>query len=90
MLAFEQQDIGFTQEKGKLLEIERLKSCIENDSVPEIYLETCFFFLVGVFWVKFTPLFPRVQQTLQALVRDHPENFLPRLFSLLESMNYLT
>ena len=60
MVVFEESEIGFVHEKSKILQIERIKSHIENGNVPELYLDLCFNFLVGSFWIKFTPLFPQV------------------------------
>ena len=58
--------------------------------MPDEYLLPVFNYLVGTFWVRFTPLFDRVQQTLRVLVREHADKFASRLFSLIKNVNYLT
>jgi hypothetical protein len=66
MLSFEQLELSFVNEKAKVLEVDRIKSLIEADieSIPDHYLEACFDFLFGCLWIRFTPLFEKVQQTL--------------------------
>ena len=90
MLVFEETDISFVAEKAKILQIDRIQSQLDNGSVPAEYLQTCFDFLVGVYWIKFTPLFEKTQQTIQILVREHPQVFAPQLFTLIENVSYLT
>jgi len=90
MLVFEECEVTFQAEKAKILQIERIKSSLENESVPEEYLQVCFDFLIGCFWIRFTPLFDKTQHTIQLLIREHSAKFAPQLFKLLENLNYLT
>ncbi|TNV87999.1 hypothetical protein FGO68_gene14880 [Halteria grandinella] len=90
ILACEEQELTFKTEKAKLLQIDRVKAQLENDSVPEEYLLPVFNYLIGTFWVRFTPLFDRLQQTIRVLMRENSATFAPKLFSLLKNVNYLT
>ena len=78
LLSFEELDITFMNEKAKLLEIERLKSAIEAapETIPDIQFQACFNFLIGSYWIKFTPLFDKIRDTVQLLVREKPDLFV--------------
>ena len=92
MLKFEQLDISFVNEKAKVLQIERIKSTLEAsiDSIPKMLLETCFNFLFGCLWIRFTPLFEKVQQTLQVLISSQPDIFMQRSLTILKNLSLLT
>jgi hypothetical protein len=60
LLQCEEHEVTFTSEKNKLLQLDRVKAQLENDSIPEEYLQVVFDYLIGTFWVRFTPLFDRV------------------------------
>ena len=47
-------------------------------------------FLLGCFWIKFTPIFPYVQGTLQILLREHKNLFVEKSIELLQNLSYLT
>lgn len=87
---FEELDIAFETEKGKILQLERIKSHIDNRSIPESYLNVIYNFLLGCFWIKFTPIFQYASNTLQLLIREYPELFGQSCLSLIENLNYLT
>jgi len=60
MLQFEQVNISFETEKTKILLIKKIETILESGLVPDIYVEAGFNFLIGAFWIKFTPLFDSI------------------------------
>jgi hypothetical protein len=90
MLVFEELEITFLNEKGLMLQIERLKSQIDCEAVPELYLPVIYNFLVGAFWIKFTTLFTYVQDTLQLLLSNHPALLFEKHLELFENVGYMT
>jgi len=45
---------------------------------------------VGSFWIKFTPLFPALQEALQLLMRNHPDLILENHLTIFENTGYMT
>jgi hypothetical protein len=52
--------VSFQNEKAKVLQIEKIKSQLESGSVPDQYLDVIYQFLIGCYWIKFTPIYPYV------------------------------
>lgn len=73
-----------------ILQIERIKSQLDSEAVPEKYLPVIYDFLVGSFWIKFTPLFPVIQEALQLLMRNHPDLIIEKHLVLFENTGYMT
>jgi hypothetical protein len=90
MLAFELLEVSFLNEKGMILQIERVKSQLDSEAVPDLYLPLVYDFLIGAFWIKFTTLFPYLQGTIQLLMSNHPELVFDKHLTLLENVSYMT
>ena len=54
--------------------------------MPELYVEAFFNFLVGCFWVKFTPLFESLAEALASLVVLDIKGYGRRLIRLMENL----
>lgn len=60
MLQFELTKISFETEKTKILLIKKIEAILETQLVPDEYVKVAFKFLIGSFWIKFTPLFESI------------------------------
>lgn len=90
MAKFEELEITLDNEKGKLIQIQRIKAHLENGLVPDEYLELTFNFLIGSFWIRFTPLFPTISGAIHDLIRIKPEIYGGKLLSLVHNMSMIT
>ena len=68
MLEFEELKPSFETEKAKILLIKKIQSIIESEQIPDLYLEAVYNFLIGSFWIKFTPIFPSLHEALAAII----------------------
>lgn len=60
MYEFEKCSIGFENERIMQNYLGKLEVMCRNGRVPEVYVKCIYKFLVGCFWIKFTPLFDSV------------------------------
>jgi hypothetical protein len=60
MSAFEKCKIGFENEKIMENCLFKLEVMLKSQRVPPVYVEVIYQFLIGCFWIKFTPLFDTV------------------------------
>lgn len=60
MLQFEETKISFETEKTKILLIKKIEALLNTGLIPLEYVQVAFKFLIGCFWIKFTPIFEAV------------------------------
>ncbi|CDW84473.1 small subunit processome component 20 homolog [Stylonychia lemnae] len=90
MLTFEQTKIAFETEKTKILLIKKIQTVLETELVPVEYVEAAYNFLIGGFWIKFTPLFESIQETIGSIINHNPEIYGKRLLELMKNYGLLT
>ena len=69
MYEFEKCQIGFENERTMENYLVKLEVTLKGGRVPPIYVRCIYKFLVGCFWIKFTPLFDGVVQCIGALFK---------------------
>jgi hypothetical protein len=94
MKEFEETEIGFLFEKSKIITLQRIENIISSDVMPVIYLETAYSFLLGCYWIKFTPLFEHVHEAMVALFKCAPPSLKHQLvlkhFETFQTVSWLS
>ena len=66
-------------ERQKVLRLEQISTNLSSGRVPEFYVKTCLFHLLGMLFIKFSPLWKPAISSLTILLNNYTELSWPRL-----------
>ena len=76
MYEFEKCQVGFETERVMENYLLKLEVMLKSGRVPPVYVKCIYNFLIGCFWIKFTPLFDWVVQCMTSLFKALPQEDL--------------
>jgi hypothetical protein len=73
LLKLETLEVSLAQEKKLLSLIEKVEVVARSGRLPVVYVEAACNHLLGVFHIKFAPLWPKVQKTIGVLLNEYED-----------------
>ena len=87
LLKAEELPLSFETEKVKANILRKVQLMLASELVPEIYIQACYRYAIGCFWVKFSPLYQPAFDILEEIFKH--QNFLSEHLTIVEQLGYL-
>ena len=71
LLQAEEYPVGLQTEKQKQNLLRRATNLIHSELIPQEYVEMCYRYAIGCFWVKFTPLHEAAHDLIAEVLCRH-------------------
>jgi len=86
LLAIEESPVGFQQERFLTSMVSRVEVFGRTGRLPVSYAEAASNHMLGVLWIKFSPVWKPAVKALVALAKNHEESMWPEMISLLGNL----